>query len=41
MLKDRTRMTKTFADVSERLLTEEAKVASEYNRLKAVVEKKR
>ncbi|MEQ9487874.1 MAG: TRAP transporter substrate-binding protein [Alphaproteobacteria bacterium] len=38
---DRTRMNKTFAEVSEQLLTEDADVASEYNRLKAVVEKTR
>lgn len=38
---DRARMTKTFAEVSERLLTEDAEVASEYTRLKAVVEKTR
>lgn len=38
---DRTRMNKTFAEVSEQLLTEDDAVASEYNRLKAVVEKTR
>lgn len=38
---DRTRMNKTFAEVSERLLTEDEAVAAEYNRLKAVVEKTR
>lgn len=38
---DRTKMNKTFAEISERLLTEDAEVAAEYNRLKAVVEKTR
>jgi len=38
---DRTRMNKTFAEVSEKLLTEDDAVAAEYNRLKAVVEQTR
>jgi len=38
---DRNRMNRTFAEISERLLTEDAAVSSEYNRLKAVVEKTR
>ncbi len=37
----RTHLTKAFADISERLLTEDAKVASEHKRRKAVVEKTR